>query len=82
MNLTLSIDGNLLREARKVALEMDTSVNSLVREYLKTLVHRKRQEEDRFLSEWERLMKEFPVDMNGRTWSRDELHERRYPGDQ
>lgn len=53
MKLTLSIDGNLLREARKVALEMDTSVNS--------------------------LMKEFPVDMNGRTWSRDELHERKGP---
>ena len=33
-NLTLSIDEDTLREARKYAAERDTSVNALVREFL------------------------------------------------
>ena len=79
MNLTLSVDEKLLKEARKAALEMDTSVNALVREYLEDLVRRRRQGEDRFLEEWRRLMDEHPVELGRRgvqTWSRDELHER------
>ena len=38
-NLTLTIDEDLLRSARKVALDRDTSVNQLVRTYLSALVH-------------------------------------------
>jgi predicted HicB family RNase H-like nuclease len=34
-NLTLTIDDDLLRRARIRALEQGTSVNSLVREYLR-----------------------------------------------
>lgn len=37
-NLTLVIDDHLLKDARRLALEQDTSVNQLVREYLETLV--------------------------------------------
>jgi hypothetical protein len=36
-NLTLTIDGELLKRARMRALERDTSVNALVRDYLETL---------------------------------------------
>ena len=37
-NLTLVIEDRLLKDARRLALEQDTSVNQLVREYLETLV--------------------------------------------
>jgi len=37
-NLTLAIDGEVLLEARKFALERRTTVNQLVREYLSGLV--------------------------------------------
>lgn len=37
-NLTLVIDDRLLKDARRLALEQDTSVNQLVREYLEKLV--------------------------------------------
>ena len=37
-NLTLTLDQELLLEARKLALERGTSVNQLVRSYLASLV--------------------------------------------
>ena len=76
MNLTLSIDSILLKEARKAAIEMDTTVNSLVRSFLKELVDKKNTEKHLFLDEWRRLMNENPVQMKEQTWTREELHER------
>ena len=38
MNLTLSIDDELLEKTRKRASEMGTSVNQMVRDYFKTVV--------------------------------------------
>ena len=39
-NLTLSIDSDLLKKSRKIAIDKDTSVNALVREFLEALVRR------------------------------------------
>jgi hypothetical protein len=39
-NLTLTVDESLLRAARKLALDQDTSVNQLVRDYLAGLVEK------------------------------------------
>jgi hypothetical protein len=39
-NLTLTVDEELLRAARKLALDQDTSVNQLVRDYLAGLVEK------------------------------------------
>ena len=76
MNLTLSIDSELLKKARKAAIEMDTTVNSLVRKYLQDLVTKKNIDENVFIDEWRRLMDEHPVQMRRQTWARDDLHER------
>jgi len=38
MNLTLSIDEQLLEKTRKRAAEMGTTVNQMVRDYFKTVV--------------------------------------------
>jgi hypothetical protein len=75
-NLTLTIDAELLKRARMRALERDTSVNALVREYLETLAGptRKREALDAFLALAEQShASSGPA---GRTWTRDELHER------
>ena len=74
-NLTLTIDEELLRSARKVALDRNTSVNQLVREFLEQLVNEK---DDRKLAA-ERLKEMFRnsrVEVGPITWTRDDLHER------
>lgn len=76
MNLTLSIDKNLLKSARKAAFDMDTSVNALIRDYLQELVDKQQQHENIFLDEWMRLMDKNTISMSERSWTREELHER------
>ena len=74
-NLTLSIEDEILHEARKYALEQHTTVNQLVREYLTGL---NSQEERRRVAR-ERLMaamKKGLVEIGDRKLTREELYDR------
>lgn len=74
-NLTLTLDADLLKAARKLAIERDTSVNQLVRDYLENEVHsteRRKASTDRL----KKLFKTAKLEIGGATWTRDELHER------
>lgn len=75
-NLTLTIDENVLKAARKLALDRNTSVNQMVREYLAKLV----KEQDRqaaALQDLKRLWSKSKFRLGGPiTWTRDELYER------
>ncbi len=75
-NLTLTIDDELLKRARIRALEQDTSVNALVREYLEGLAGQaKTQDAIRAVLD---LAKRGDAGSgpDGRTWTREELYER------
>lgn len=74
-NLTLAIDEEILLAARKVALDRNTTVNRLVREYLAELV----KEDGRRRAARRRLaakMRKGLYVVGEATWTRDELHER------
>jgi plasmid stability protein len=75
-NVTLSIDDDLFKRARILAIERDTSVSALVREYLKGLVGNEQQPSGiaGFLAIVEAA--HASSGPGGRTWTRDELHER------
>jgi hypothetical protein len=75
-NLTLTVDDDTLRMARIRALELGTSVNALVREYLKQLAGRSTAAEG--IAEFFAATKGAGAGSGseGRTWSRDELYER------
>ena len=66
---------DLVRAARKVALDRNTSVNNLVREFLETLVSAS-GEQDAALRDLDELFRERPFIMGAKTWTRDELHDR------
>jgi hypothetical protein len=75
-NLTLTIDDELLKLARIRALEQDTSVNALVREYLEGLAGQaKTPDAIRVVLD---LAKRSDAGSgpDGRTWTREELYER------
>ncbi|HZD32970.1 MAG TPA: DUF6364 family protein [Candidatus Angelobacter sp.] len=79
MNITLSLDDKLVKEVRKLAVERDTTLTGLVREYLQKLAAenaasgRKRRE----LEALERSFGQFRVKVGERTWKREDLHERK-----
>jgi hypothetical protein len=72
MNVTLSIDDQVLARARKKAESLGKSVNQLVRDYLERLAGG--DDPERSIEEFQRLS----GTGNARGWrfDRDELHER------
>ena len=76
MNITFSIDDKLLREVRKIAVERDTTLTSLVREYLEELAAqqarsgRRRREREAL----ERSFTQFQFHVGKKTWRREDLH--------
>ena len=75
MNVTLSIDEQILEEARRRAEAMGTSVNQLVRQYLQQFAGRSGLEAD--AAEFERLSRAANGHSDGWRFDREELHERR-----
>ncbi len=74
-NLTLAIDEDLLMTARKLALDRNTSVNQLIREYLQSLVEEDRKRRDA-LDRLKSCMARGILEAGDKHWTRDELHER------
>lgn len=74
-NLTLALDEELLRASRKIAIDRNTTVNQLVREYLEDLVkgaERRRLAQAKLIERMSRGM--YRVGQPG--WTREDLHER------
>lgn len=69
-NLTLTVDDQLLRDARKLAVDRGTSVNQMVREFLETAV---RQSTSRQQPRNRLLRLSLPI--GPITWKRDDLYE-------
>lgn len=74
-NVTIVIDEDVLKRARIRALELGTSVNAMVREYLESFsgAVAERQRATRDLMEMSRAA---TSKRGGRRWTREELHER------
>ncbi len=74
-NLTLSIEEDIIKVVRRYAAERDTSVNRLVREYLKGIAEQetRAQTARKRIGELSRTSK---ARIGNATWTRDELHDR------
>lgn len=75
-NLTITVDDRLLKQARMRALEDGTSVNALLRAYLERYAGA--GDAGEALSRFAQLARRSPAASGprGRTWKRDELHDR------
>jgi len=75
MNITLSVDDEVIHRARRRADVLGTSVNQLVREYLEQLAGKTDPNEDAV--EFEKLSRQAQGNSSGWKFNREELHERR-----
>ncbi|UQX11615.1 hypothetical protein [Candidatus Mycobacterium methanotrophicum] len=75
-NLTLSVDDELLHRARMRALELHTTVNALVRDYLASFAGENPAERavTEFLATADTVHASSGPD--GRTWKREDLYDR------
>jgi uncharacterized protein DUF6364 len=78
MNITLSIDDDLVKKVRKIAVERDTTLTGLVRAYLRDLAaeHAKSGRKRRELEALERSFQRLQVSIGKRTWKRKDLYDR------
>jgi hypothetical protein len=78
MNITLTLDDDLVRKLRRIALERDTTLAGLVRDYLEGVAAedaafgRRRREHEAL----ERTFKRFRLSIGKRTWKRADLYAR------
>ena len=78
MNIRLSLPKDLVKRVRKIAVDRDTTLTGLVREYLSELIRqdaatdRKRREREAL----ERSFEQFQFRVGNKSWKRDDLHER------
>ena len=78
MNVTLSLNDELVKKVRKIAVDRDTTLTGLVREYLENLAvesaasgrHRREREA------LDRSFEQFQIKVGKRTWSRADLYAR------
>jgi hypothetical protein len=75
MNITLSVDDEVIRRARRQADVLGTSVNQLVRGYLEQLAGR--SDSATIAAEFERLSWLSHGNSRGWKFNREEIHERK-----
>ena len=78
VNITLSIEDELVKRARKIAVERDTTLTAMVREYLEQIANedaafgRQRRERDAL----EQTFRDLEFRVGKHTWKRGDLYER------
>lgn len=78
MNITLSLDEELVKKVRKIAVDRDTTLTGMVREYLEGVATsdaasgKKRREREAL----EQSFKKFQYKIGKRTWTRSDLYVR------
>lgn len=78
MNITLTLDDELVKKVRKIAVDRDTTLTGLVREYLTDLTKSERSvaEKERDWARLEETFKTVSFDSSGKKWTREERNER------
>lgn len=74
-NLTITVDSDLLKAARKVALERDTSVNQLLRDYLECLASETDQRKEA-VDKLQEIFRTSTARLGKVTWKREDLYDR------
>lgn len=75
MNLTISVDPEVLKQAQLRAVQENTSVNVVLREYLESYAGLKK-ERQLAISHLLELSRQATSRRGDKRWTRDELHER------
>jgi predicted transcriptional regulator len=74
-NITLSIDDEVVRKVRKVAIDRDTTLTQMVREYLEAIAASEEAHREQILRDLDESFGELERDMGPRRWTRDDLYE-------
>lgn len=75
-NITMAIDEDLLKKARKVAVDKNTTVTGLIRTYLNNLVEQEEKSKKEIISELSEIFDHSQAVIGEKTWMREDLYEK------
>ncbi len=75
-NITLAVDAETIRRVRHLALDRNTTLTAMVREYLKSLAAQEEGEREPVATAVRETFGKYAVGMRPRTWKREDLYER------
>jgi len=75
-NVTMAIDEDLLKKARKIAVDKNTTLSGLFRNYLNEMVEQEEKNKNAIIAELQNLYDHSNAETGEITWCRDDLHER------
>ena len=76
MKITLSIDEEIVKKVRKIAIDKNTTLTAMVRDYLTSIASSdtaaRKTDADKLMETFEKVSRE----MGPRTWTREDLYDR------
>ena len=76
MNITLNIDEEIVKKVRKIAIDKDTTLTAMVREYLTWVARGDAAERQQSIAALDESYTRLSRDMGPRNWSREDLYAR------
>ncbi len=75
-NITFSVDDEIIKKARKIAIDKNMTLTAMLRNYLKDIVDKESIIKETAIKELIQTFKMYGTDMGKRSWLREEIHER------
>ena len=76
VNITLSIDEDVVKKVRKIAIDKDTTLTAMVRDYLTSVAESDAAARREAAAKLRESVDRYSRDMGPRTWTRDDLYDR------
>lgn len=75
-NITMTIDEDLLKKAKRMAVEKNTSLTAMIRSFLEKMAERQDLKKEQAILKLKSFFNDKKVKIGGKKWSRDDLYER------
>ncbi len=75
-NITLSVEDEIIKKVRKIAIDKNTTLTAMVRNFLTSVANRDAQEKKEAIKKLRRSFKTLGRGMGQRKWTRGALHDR------
>ena len=75
-NITLNVDDKIIKKVRKIAIDKNTTLTAMVRDYLTSVATRDTYEKNEAINKLRKSFNSISRDMGQRKWTREASHER------
>ena len=76
MNITLNVDEEIVKKVRKIAIDKDTTLTAMVRDYLTWVAKGDSLERQQSIAALDESFEKLSRDMGPRNWSREDIYAR------